>query len=107
MSDEHEEKLGGWNFRVMRFECEGRPYYEIVENYPGRRAYCQTSPPNGETRDELSRDIARMIKALTLPVIDTKGNEVEPAQIFADDLLNAMDGDGPWEKLLAPSEGSA
>jgi hypothetical protein len=103
-----QEKTGGWNYRVMRREYEGQPYYEIVEcYYRGGFSYCNASAPDGETRDEVSRDIAWMIKALTLPVLNEKGDEVEDAQILADDLLAAMAGGGPWEKLFSPSEGSA
>jgi len=97
----------GWNFRIMRTDEQAGPFYRIVEVYDNPHGWSEASSPCGETRDELSRDIAWMIKALTLPVIDKKGKEVEPEAILADDLLAAMVGDGPWEKLLSPSEGSA
>lgn len=72
--------MAGWNYRILKeVGPDGEdPFYSIVEAY---------YKPFGWTRADLGSDTAAGVKevldmvrtALTKPVIDDQGNEIEPA----------------------------
>lgn len=90
--------MAKWNYRVFRCaNPDGSPYYEMREAYYDEAGKLDGwteggAAPMGETFDELIGDLARLMAALSKPILDDKtGLECEPAQILADDLQKWMD----------------
>ena len=85
------------NHRVMRrvhgSSKETSVEYGIVEAFyhtkRDKLPYTWTEEfmrPSGETMEELIKDFAWMMEALSLPILDHNGSECEPAATLADDL---------------------
>lgn len=107
-----------WNYRIIREEDppingEEQPVYIVAEVYydeDGKPAWRTEGPagPAGATVEELSNDIAWIIKALTLPVLSPDLKEIEPAQLLTDDILAAIEKDPRClPAILRKSVGSA
>jgi hypothetical protein len=88
--------MSGWNYRVMRHEAKAandEQFYAVHEVYyrdDGSVSSWSQKPcgsPCGETHEEMSRDLAWIITALTKPTLDhATGLEIEPAAMLADNL---------------------
>ena len=100
----HETKItvGCWNHRVMRkvfvSEHETVVQYGIVEAHYHTKGdklpHSWTEEfmePYGDTLPDLIKDFARMMAALSLPVLDHNGAEIEPAAVLADELQQWID----------------
>jgi hypothetical protein len=91
-----ERDVAGWNYRVMRHAAKAAnddDFYAVHEVYyraDGTVKEWTKEPsgsPTGETHEEMSRDLAWIITALTKPTLDhATGLEVEPAMMLADDI---------------------
>ena len=106
-----------WNYRVFRetrvelgeeiaFYIIKRAYYEggaVTKWTDGDCAPC------GNTIEELSGDLAWMIKALTLPVLDFRtAQEIAPALYLADELTKAVsENPQDFPAILSRSVGQA
>lgn len=104
-----------WNYRVMRHEAKAandEPFYAIHEVYyreDGSVSSWTLEPcgsPSGETQEEMRRDLARIITALTKPPLDyATGIEIEPAAILADDIDKMLRDMAKQPPPTAPKEG--
>ena len=95
--------MSHWNYRVMRHEVQtpsgDETYYAIHEVYyteDGKIdgwAEDASGSPSGDTFEEMIRDLAWIIAAVTKPILDAEtGNEVEPASMAADDIAKLLTG---------------
>lgn len=88
--------MNNWNYRIMR-TVQKTPtgeeatygfhevYYREDDSIEGWTE--DPCAPMGETFDELSNDLARMLAAMTRPVLDNEtGREIGPAPRLVDDL---------------------
>jgi hypothetical protein len=105
-----------WNYRIIREEDplvdgEAQSTYTVYcVHYDNGMPTSYSGPvsPFGLTVEELSNDLAWMIKALTLPVLSSDMKEVGPAQLLTDDLLAAIERDPQnFPDMLRKSAGSA
>lgn len=84
-----------WNYRVIRDVSNGKPFYTIREVYYKKddiphsltREGCHAQ---GDTKDEMIRDLVWMIKAITKPTLGPDLKEIEPATFLADELLKTI-----------------
>lgn len=77
-----------WNYRVTRTLTKGRMgeyeycvrevYYDDAGNVTGWTEY--PDYPYGETTDELAHDLAHMVAALRLPVLDIESGEAREVE---------------------------
>lgn len=90
------KRKSGWNYRVMRHDPAEGPAYAIHEvYYDGGKvdgwSENENGSPTGETLEEMVRDLAWIITALSKPVLDyATGLELEPAALLADDLTKML-----------------
>jgi hypothetical protein len=85
-----------WNYRVMRHEAKAandEQFYAIHEvHYRKDRTVSSWTQepcgsPTGETVQDMIRDLAWIITAITKPTLDyATGMEIEPAAVLADDM---------------------
>ena len=67
--------MSHWNYRVVRHDDKGQPWYAIHEAYydENNRVESITQEsvkPGGETLQELQEDLKWMLKGMAAPVLD-------------------------------------
>lgn len=90
-----------WNYRVIRFDEECGPVYEIYECYYSRKG--ETIPTRwteepahliSETRNGLLFSLSMMAEAVSHPVLEIhegRLREVEPKREFGDELKRILE----------------